>query len=491
MKFFEPNEKRNTIAAYSFFVAIFCVICVIIGINIGNIVSALGFIFDVIKPILYGLIISFLMHPIVHFIEYDILGNRKEKKIGFRHFISVIIAYIVVIALIVIFVLTAIPQIVNTYEIFVDSFFEYIEEFRNDTADFINSRSRHEAIYIFHDVTPDLKSGVEEELFSVTLRNFDGASYGAGSSSGIQEVIEIFDDVLTSIGDIISSSLPNLVSSASTFFSEAANIVIGLFVSLYILLGERKHAKRLDFLLKGWLPKKMYVNVRWIMDKCKNIFRDYIAVRLLDGIIIGLLTFICLFAFQIPNDYEVLLAVIMGVSSFFPFVGTPIGMGVGTLILLLIDIKYAILYLIVTAVISILDSRFIEPLISTGRAEHTLPPIWVFTAIIVMGGLFGIVGILVGIPIFAFIYAVMKEYSGKRLRAKELSDDTRDYFVVETGKTIDDPDSDVIDMRNYYDERRETESEIADNARKQFSKIKGVFKRKDKSDSDEPDDKTE
>jgi hypothetical protein len=181
----------------------------------------------------------------------------------------------------------------------------------------------------------------------------------------------------------------------------------------------------------------------------------------------------------------------MGVSSFFPFIGTPIGMGIGTLILLLIDIKYAILYLVVTVVISILDSRFIEPLISTGRAEHTLPSIWVFTAIIVMGGLFGIVGVLVGIPIFAFIYAVMKEYSGKRLRTKELSDDTRDYFVVETGKTIDDPDSDVIDMRNYYDERRETESEIADNARKQFSKIKGVFKRKDKKSSDEPDDKSE
>lgn len=485
MKFFEPTEKRNTIAAYAFFVALFIVICIMIGINIALFGQAWTFIINVLKPILYGLVIAFLMRPIVRFIETKILGNRKEKKIGFRHFISVIIAYVVVITLIILFCMTAIPQIIDTYDIFVDKFLSFIDEFRNDTAEFVNSRSSRESVYIYYGVGPEYQKDVTENLFSVTLRSFDGTFYGARSSSGIQEVKDIFDEALTSIGNTIKSSLPDLFSSALTLLMEAKNLILGIFFSLYVLLGERKHAKRIDFVCKAWLPKKLYSRLKWLFKKCASIFRDYVTVRLLDSLIIGILTFVCLFIFQIPHDFELLLAVIMGLSSFFPYIGTLIGMTVGTLILLIFDFKYAVLYLVISIVISFLDSRYIEPLLSLDRAEHTLPPIWVFTAIVFMGGLFGVIGILIGIPTFSLGYSIIKEISGKRLRALSLSDDTRDYFVIESGNG-DKINDDVIDMRDYYDERRETENEIADNARKQFSKLTHIFKRsKNDSDSNE------
>ena len=84
MKFFEPNEKRTTVAVYAFLVALFCVLCVIIGINIYQLPKALSYVYEIVKPIIYGLIIAFLMHPIVSFFEKKVLISRKEKKIGFR-----------------------------------------------------------------------------------------------------------------------------------------------------------------------------------------------------------------------------------------------------------------------------------------------------------------------------------------------------------------------------------------------------------------------
>ena len=109
MKFFEPNEKRNTVAAYILIVALFCVLCVIIGVNIGYIPVLFSYVFEVIKPILYGFAITFLLHPLVKFTENRILRNKKEKKAGLRHLLSVIIVYVTVIAVVSLFAVAVIP----------------------------------------------------------------------------------------------------------------------------------------------------------------------------------------------------------------------------------------------------------------------------------------------------------------------------------------------------------------------------------------------
>ena len=78
MRFFEPNEKRTTIAVYVFLVALFGVFCVILGINIGVVPKLFSFIFEIIKPILYGFIIAFALHPMVNFAETKVFAKWKE-----------------------------------------------------------------------------------------------------------------------------------------------------------------------------------------------------------------------------------------------------------------------------------------------------------------------------------------------------------------------------------------------------------------------------
>ncbi len=478
MKFFEPTEKRNTVAAYTFLVALFCVICITIGVNIKIFPKLFSYLYEIAKPIIYGFIIAFLLHPIVRVIETKVLGNRKEKKAGFRRFLSVVITYVIVLALIFLFCVTAIPEIVNNYSLFEQGFWNYIDTFRNNAVEVVNSLSGSESIYLYTDIPEGLRDDVTDDLFSVTLRDFDGTVYTARSTSLILQVRDIFDDTLTTIGNMISASFPTLFNSVGMVVTEAKNLIIGIFISLYFLLGERKHIKRIDYVFKAWLPKKAYTRIVWLVKKAKNIFRDYIIVRLIDGVIVGALMYICLFIFQV--DYRIFLSVLMGVASFFPFIGPIIGIAAGTFLLLFVDFKYALIFLIISVVVKLFDSRYVETVLNEGRDEYTLPAFWVFTAIVVMSGFFGVVGVLIGIPLFAFIYSVVKELCEKRLAKAGLAVDTLDYFAVEKakGKKVEDKEpNDALDMRTYYDERREIDQENADTAKQAISKVANFFKK--------------
>lgn len=488
MRFFEPNEKRNTVAVYVFLVALFCVLCTIIGINIKSLYSVAMFLFEVIKPLIYGVVIAFMMHPLVRFTETKILGNKKEKKIGFRHFISVVTVYIVVIALIFLFAVTVIPEIISNYDMFKDRLTEFAQNFENKTTEFISSSSAGESVYIYHDGLPDLRKDPSDGLLYVTLRNFEGIRLSAKFGSARQEVKEVFDAILSSVTEMITNSLPGVFTSAMTIITETKNLIIGIVLSLYFLLGERNLLNRLHRIVKAWLSPKAYKRFMWVAGKSKNIFRDYIVVRLLDGLIVGVLLFICLYIFGTP--FSVLLAVIMGVASLFPFIGPIIGTAAGAFVLLLVDFKYALLFLIVAVVLNLLDSRYVEPVLNAGRNQYKLAAIWIFAAIVVMGGLFGVVGILIGIPFVACVYAVIKELCDKKLRAIGESDKTYDYFVkyelensdellnVKEGTDVTTFFSEKKDDTQAYNEIKDKLSKSSDSAKKVFRRIKNIFSRK-------------
>ena len=488
MRFFEPNEKRNTVAVYVFIVALFCVLCTIIGINIKSLYSVALFIFEVVKPLIYGVVIAFLMHPLVRFTETRILGNKKEKKIGFRHFISVVAVYIVVIALIFLFAVTVIPEIISNYDMFRDRLTEFAQNFENKTTEFISSSSAGESAYVYHDTLPDLRKEPSDGLIYVTLRNFDGIRLSAKFGSARQEVKEVFDAVLSSVTEMITNSLPGVFTSAMTIITETKNLIIGIILSLYFLLGERNLLNRLHRIVRAWFSPKVYKRFMWVVVKSKNIFRDYIVVRLLDGFIVGVLLFVCLYIFGTP--FSVLLSVIMGVSSLFPFIGPIIGTAVGTFILLFVNFKYALLYLTVAVVLNLLDSKYVEPVLNAGRNQYKLAAIWIFAAIVVMGGLFGVIGILIGIPFVACIYAVIKELCDKKLRTIGESDKTYDYFIkneselseeltnVKEGTDVTTFFSEKRDDIQTYNEIRDKLTKSSDSAKKAFRRIKNIFRRK-------------
>ena len=140
----------------------------------------------------------------------------------------------------------------------------------------------------------------------------------------------------------------------------------------------------------------------------------------------------------IRNPYALLLSVLIGVSALIPFIGPVIGIAVCTFIMFFVGIGYAIGFGAVMIGVQLLDDRIIEPLLYRGYSQHRLAGIWIFSAIIIMSGIFGILGFLLGIPLFAFIYTVIKEWSERRLAQEGLDTDTESYGFV-TFKMRDEP----------------------------------------------------
>ena len=475
MKFFEPNEKRNTIAVYVFLVAMFCVLCVIAGVNVSLLPKFGAFALSVLKPIIYGFVIAFTVHPLVRFTEKRILGNTKKKKAMVRHPLSVAIVYVVLITLIFLFCTNVIPEIARNYGMFKAKLESYFDGFQSKTAELLDTAGS--SVYIYSDIDPQLRKDLCDDFLSFTIHSYNGIPRVAMPNSGALAVREAVNSILSPLLQTVTGALPSLFASVLT---ETKNLVIGIFISIYFLLGKDKHISRINYIAKVWLPEKVYRYTVWVVNKGKNIFRDYVVVRLLDGLVIGIIMFICLFMFGTP--YAILLAVIMGICSFFPFIGPIIGICTGTLILFLLDIRFALLYLIISVLLNLLDTKYVEPFLNAGRQDR-LPSFWVFTAIVVMGGFFGIVGVLIGIPVAAFIYAVLKALCERELRKKGLPDKTQAYLAttaeVEQANT---PNIEAgTDMASYFADTRDDAQNfivMKDDLMRKKSKILGLFKRK-------------
>ena len=481
MKFFEPNDKRTTVSVYIFLVALFCVFCVILGINIHLIPPVLGYIINILRPILYGLVLAFVMSPLVKFTEEKLLRKRKEKRLGFKRILSVIIVYSTLLSLVALFCVTVIPDIVDNYGSFMLMFTDSVEVFQGKIAEVFSLLPGADSSYAYYNVIPDLRTSVSESLFSDTLRNVGGFDI-VSKSAAQSEVREIFEAVTESVKKWVTDSLPSIFSSAVVIITGAKNFLLAIVLSIYFLIGEEFLLSYLSRISKAFMPSGMYSRVSWLFEKGKQIFRDYIVVRGLDALSVGILTYICLAIFRTP--YAIFLSAVIGFLNFFPFIGPVVGIVLGALIITIVNYKYIIIYLAVTIGINLLDSRYIEPLLSAGR-QDTLSAFWVFTSIIVMGGFFGLVGILIGIPLFAFIYAIIKELAEERLKKKGLSGNTFDWFVVTTPAPIvqntEEPVEDIQDIKEYYTEKQADDDEdyqkMKEQLNKAYSSAKGFLQK--------------
>ena len=493
MKFFEPNEKRTTISVYVFLVALFGVFCVIIGINISVFPKFFAFLLDVIKPIIYGFIFAFMLNPAVKFTENRIFAKWKSKKNGIKHTVSVISVIIVFLLLCILFCIAVIPELVSNYDMFANQIMDLADSFQNRIMDLISTFPGAESIYVYYDIEPDLRLSPSDRLFPSSLRDGAGIEFSTSISRLQQQVGEIFNSIISVLSGMVGDSFDDVFTSAMAVITAAKNVLIGIIISIYFLIGEKHLLERMTRFFRIWLPRSVFRRLLWLTEKAKNIFRDYIIVRILDGFIVGFLTFLCLLLFGTP--FSVLLSVIIGIASFFPFIGPVVGIIIGSLIIMLVSFKYFPVFLAVTVILNILDSKYVEPILNSGYSSYKLSAIWVFAAIVLMGGFFGITGVFFGIPIAAFIYSIIKEIGESKLKKKNLPAETSAWFVnrlrhVKSAEVaVFDNDSEVPgDMETYFAEKRGDEREayieIRNNlkeryrdARKIASKIKAFFEK--------------
>lgn len=367
--------------------------------RLGEVGRLLSKIVKILEPVIYGLVIAYLLGPIVSY------WNRKLSVLLKKHMknprraeglakggavaISLIFAGVVVGGLLIL----VLPRLVESVKTIIDSFPVYITQIQAFTAQVLKAY-------------PDL------ELFS-------GEAYNH-MMSHMESWIRT--DLIPQMNILVTK----LTSGILGVFSSLFNLFIGIIVSVYVLMGQKKFVGQGKKILYALMKPEAANGVITIIRQSNRIFGGFISGKLIDSLIIGIICFIGLYFMKTP--YMVLVSVIVGVTNIIPFFGPYIGAVPSALLILLVDWKQCIYFVVFIVILQQIDGNILGPKIlgnSTG-----LSAFWVVFAILLGGGLFGFAGMLLGVPVFAVIYYMIKTYIEWRLRQKKLPTNTKEYAAV-------------------------------------------------------------
>lgn len=287
-------------------------------------------------------------------------------------------------------------------------------------------------------IIPELIRSIQSIIFQFPMYVSNLTAWATGLLENNPELEGIVNDLFnkssTMLTDFLNTTvLPKvnaLLISLSTgvigFFKAMWNFVIGFIISIYILGSKEVFAGQAKKIVYAFFDapsaNQIVSNVRFI----HSTFSGFISGKIVDSIIIGIICFACTSIIGTP--YAILVSVIIGVTNIIPFFGPWLGAIPSALLILMVNPLQCLYFVILILFIQQFDGNILGPKIlgdSTG-----LSGFWVIFSITIFGGLFGVLGMVVGVPIFAVLYAGFRALVNRQLAKKKLPTDTQPYLMV-------------------------------------------------------------
>lgn len=444
------NRKYVQIGKVAFAVIVCATIFFLLCIKMREFQSALNRLIGILKPIIYGLIIAYLLTPLTNYMERKILYPlylKNHNSIPFKwkrvfRVLSIIVTIVVIISLFTILMSFVIPQLVSS----IKSIATILPAAVVSLQDYIN-----------HLIDSN------ESIVSM-LTQYININYES-------------DDLvknLTKIIPFLSSGVQGLSNGIFSMVTNLWNFIIGIIVAIYVMLNKEifaSQAKKATYaLLSKEKANQLIKDTRFVSDT----FTGFLGGKIVDSLIVFILCLIGCAILKTP--YLLLVSVIIGVTNIIPFFGPFIGAVPSALLILMVDPIKSLYFVIFVLILQQLDGNVIGPLIlgdSTG-----LSGFWVIFSITVFGGLWGVMGMIIGIPFFAVVYAMIKRYIERQLKNKNLPTLTSDYRFI---KSFDD-DGNIIELfeandLNFKHEphtRKELIEKIKHNKHKNIEEVESI-----------------
>ncbi|MDO4487886.1 MAG: AI-2E family transporter [Eubacteriales bacterium] len=398
------RNKYRQIGLEVFKVAACIAIFVFMLVNINYVQGVLTRFITVLNPVWIGTILCFLVSPLYNNV-YKWLTGKKLSKF-FSKFLSTIVSMIVVIGVIIGLITMIIPKV---YDSLVLLYYQ--------APDYINNLAEMAFAYSGNE-------DVEKLLISVY--------------TGSAEYIKNFVDTVI---------VPNLSTIASTLYTSVKNVfmwvyyaLIGLVVMVYLLnIKDDLLPKAKKLIYACFKPHTAQIVCQEIR-RTYTVFGGFITGKLLDSLIVGVICFICLTLLKMP--FALLVSVIVGITNIIPYLGPFIGAIPSAFIIFMINPGKGLIFILFILILQQIDGNIIGPKIlgdSTGVSSF-----WILFSVILFGGLFGFVGMIIAVPTWALITSLVTRVSENSLNKKGLPTDLGSYAIGEdvVGKHCDEKTSD-------------------------------------------------
>lgn len=320
----------------------------------------------------------------------------KRTRYGLRRGLSVLCSVLVALAIVALFVWSFIPQIVSGAEELVKRMPSYV----------------------------------------LTLTAWISAKTEAGGVMGqvLSKVVEYVNNFISGFYTVIQNAIPTITNALSSIIITVKDLLIGFCFAVYFLAGKERVLARLKKLSIAILPKKGSVKFLGLCTELNKNFGSFITAKIIDSMIIGVLSLIVLLIFNVP--YSPLIALILGVTNIIPIFGPVVGAVIGGFIVLIVDPTKLITFIIFAIIIQQFDGNVLGPRLLGAQVKST--SLGILTALTVMSTFWGIGGLVIAVPVFAVAYDIIKKLSERSLAKKGMSTNTRDYYYDEFGQKLSD-----------------------------------------------------
>lgn len=360
-------------------------------IYLDTVLAVLKTVFAVLAPILFGLVIAYLLNY-----PYKLFNDHAFKKMGTKHKwllrvkkpLSLVLAYVIVFGIVAFLVSTLIPELSSSAATLIDNIPVYERAIKSASDD------------------------IARFIFNLTNYNI----YEFATYSNLVSLIT-GNDTADFLKNIVTNYIPSAFSTALGIGTGLYNWGLGIIISIYLLASKERLIRQFKILIVAYTPDKFH---KWFF-KTAEVFNNkcgkFIVGKIIDSTIIGVMCFIGLSIFRF--HYPLLISVIIGVFNLIPFFGPIIGAVPTTFLLLIINPMEALGFVVFLIVLQQFDGNILGPKI-LGETVG-ISGFWIMVSVIIGGGLFGVPGMLLGVPVFAAIYTLVEEGAERRLQKKEIS----------------------------------------------------------------------
>ena len=377
------NRLRDFKLKNQFIICTYIMVFLLVILKPALIPNIISKVITAFKPFIMGGVIAFLINLPMKLIEEKVvipLARNNKAILKRARVIALIYTLVIITILMWIFISYVVPQLTNSLTSLTNNIPSYLSTLQNEIMSKLNE---------FH-----------------LLNN---------STFDIQEIIQKSLEQVKNVTNMFVSNLLNFTIGITNFF---VNLFLGIVISMYTLLSKERLSLHFKKFIHAFFSKEKCEKIIYILRLTNNKFSRFILGQSIDGLILGTSFFIIFSLFDIP--FAILISIMIPILNFIPIFGTYVGIGISAFIILMVKPTSVILFLVLVFTIQQLDGKFIYPVV-VGNSLG-LSPLWILLAIVVGGNLFGILGMILGMPLVSVIYELLSKYINKKIKMKKLND---------------------------------------------------------------------
>lgn len=373
---FSKEEMRIPII-YSLVILFGIIMYHIIG-NIDTVLNQIALFLGIFSPIIGGFVLAYLLNIPMKSIELKLLKNLKLKQ-GLKRVLSLILTLVVVLGFITLSIYFVLPQLVNS-----------IQQLQIEaTSDYF---ARLESFFLEKFDQLNLSEEIVDQILAIWTSIVNGAT---------SFILSIADQALGIFGGLLSVVF---------------NTIISVVLGVYILLSKERLESTIKKVFYAFTPKTFCDQSTKYITIINRSFENFIRGQVLEALILGVVCYIGMIIFGF--EYPLVISFLVGITNIIPLFGPYIGAVPALLLLIIVNPISALWFIVFLVVLQQIESNLIYPRVV--GSNMGISGFWIIVAVVVGNSLFGILGILLGIPLLSSLYVIVKEIVGKRLEEKEI-----------------------------------------------------------------------